>query len=137
MSIISLSRFRSLEPLRAPEVNVRACRFERTLIRGSLAEGGVLTCIVSGRERTLQVALSWDALAQLRAELTHQGAFVPDDIIVSRILRHWGVEEFKRRLAAGACLPQEGLTLQDLGGPCSARPRSLLQACGLLTPGAA
>jgi hypothetical protein len=64
-------------------------------------------------------------------------ALLPDDIIVSRVLRYWGIEEFKRRLAAGACLPQEGLVLEDLGGPCSARPRSLLQACGLLTPGAA
>jgi hypothetical protein len=137
MSIISLSRFRSVEPLSAPEVNIRACRFERTLIRGGLAEGGSLTCIEAGRERTLQVALTWDALAQLRAEMTRSGQFVPDDIIVCRVLRYWGIEEFKRRLATGVCLPQEGLVLQDLGGPSSVRPRHLLQACGLLTPGAA
>ena len=137
MAIMSLSRFRGAEPVQAAMVSIRVCRFERTLIRGSLAEGGVLTCIENGRERLLHVAMTWDALAQLRVELTRNGFVESDDVIVRCVLQHWGVEEFKQRLSAGACLPQEGLVLDCLGGPCSSRPRRLLQACGLLPPDAA
>ena len=134
MAIMSLSRFRGAEPVQPAMVSIRVCRFERTLIRGGLAEGGVLTCIESGRERLLHASMTWDALAQLRAELTRHGVVESDDVIVRCVLQHWGIEEFKRRLSAGACLPHEGLVLDSLGGPCSGRPRLLLQACGLLPP---
>jgi hypothetical protein len=118
-------------------VNIRACRFDRTLIRGGLAEGGILTCFESGRERQLHVSMTWDVLAELRAELSRHGVHECDDTIVRHVLREWGIEEFKRRLSEGVCLPEEGLLLDSLGGPCSSRPRRLLQACGLLPPNAA
>lgn len=137
MAIVSLSRFRSEEAPRVAPVNIRACRFERTLIRGGVAEGGVLTCIESGHERLLHVSMTWDVLAELRGELARHGVHECDDTIVRHVLRYWGVEEFKRRLSEGVCLPEEGLVLDCLGGPCSSRPRRLLQACGLLPPDAA
>ncbi|HEY7467667.1 MAG TPA: hypothetical protein VIB47_13325 [Dehalococcoidia bacterium] len=134
---MSLSRFRSAEPPRMAPVNIRACRFDRTLIRGGLAEGGILTCFESGRERLLHVSMTWDVLAELRAELARHGVRESDDVIVRCVLRYWGIEEFKRRLSEGVCLPEEGLLLDCLGGPCSSRPRRLLQACGLLPQDAA
>jgi hypothetical protein len=78
-------------------VNIRACRFDRTLIRGGLAEGGILTCFESGRERQLHVSLTWDVLAELRSELSRHGFVECDDVIVRCVLREWGIEEFKRR----------------------------------------
>ena len=138
MAIMSLSRFHNGEPGAAAPIQLRACRFERTLLRVGVAEGGVLTCVQpDGRERELRVSMTWDVLAELRAELTRHGACESDDVIIRYVLRHWGVEEFKRRLAAGVCLPEEGLVLDCLGGPCSSQPRRLLQACGLLLPNAA
>ncbi len=138
MTIMSLSRFRSGEVLQTATVSIRACRFERTLLRGGLAEGGVLTCIESGgRERQLHVSMTWDVLAELRGELARHGAYECDDAIVRSVLRYWGVEEFKERLSEGVYLAEEGLVLDCLGGPCSSRPRRLLQASGLLPPDAA
>jgi hypothetical protein len=76
--------------------------------------------------------MTWDVLAELRAELARHGVRESDDVIVRCVLRYWGIEEFKRRLSEGVCLPEEGLLLDCLGGPCSSRPRRLLQASGLL-----
>jgi hypothetical protein len=138
MAIMSMSRFRSGEPAAAAPINLRVCRFERTLLRGGVAEGGVLTCVQpDGRERELHVSMTWDVLAELRAELRRHDVSESDDVIIRYVLRHWGIEEFKRRLAAGACLPDEGLVLDCLGGPCSSQPRRLLEACVLLHADAA
>jgi hypothetical protein len=133
MSIISLSRFRSPEPVSAPRLCLRVCRFERTLIHGGTLEGGVLTCIdPTGHEHVLRLSMTWDVLAVLRSELTSHFSYECDDTIVRAVLRYWGVEEFKQRLSDGVALPREGLVLDSLGGPCSSQPRRLLQASGLL-----
>jgi hypothetical protein len=107
-------------------------------LRGGLFEGGILSCVdSSGRQRNLRVSMSWEVLAELRAELSRRGAGACDDVIVRSVLRYWGAQEFERRLNEGACLPEEGLVLETMGGPCSSQPRLLLEACGLVPPDAA
>ena len=85
MAILSLSLHRSPRVVSPPAaVDLRACRFERTVLRSALQEGGVLTCVqADGRERQLQVAMTWDVLAQLRGELVRAGAPQPDDTLVA------------------------------------------------------
>ncbi len=136
MALLSLKRYRSVEP--QPLLNLRVCQFERTLMSGGLIEGGLLTCrCPEGREWSLMVGMSWDVLGVLRSETARFGVYEPDETILRCVLRHWGSEEFSRRLAEGVELPAEGLVLADLGGPSICRPRHLLQACGLLPPDAA
>jgi hypothetical protein len=132
MAILSLNRFLGSAAAASPVV-LRACRFERSVLTGGLTEGGWLTCLEGhGREVVLRVAMRWEALAQLRAELLRRGVRLSDDQIIRGVLRYWGLEEYKRRLSGGAPLPEGGLVLESLGGPSSSRPRQLLQACGLL-----
>lgn len=136
MALLMLKRPRSGEPER--KIDLRACAFERAVMPDPLTEGGVLTCrCPNGREWSLRVAMTWDVLGVLRGELARGGIYEADDIILRCVLRHWGVEEFARRLRDGVELPSEGLVLADLGGPSSCRPRHLLQACGLLPADAA
>jgi hypothetical protein len=112
---------------------LRACRFERAVLRGGLLEGGVLTCKRSdGRERSVVVAMTWDALATLRSELAKRGVYEPDDVIVRAVLRCWGEEQLRQRLRSGVFLPARELVLDSLGGPLSTEPRRLLEAAGLL-----
>jgi len=136
MALLSLRRHPSAEAERP--LALRACRFERALISGGLLEGGVLICrCPDGREWSLTVAMTWDALGVLRGELARAGVYEADDTILRCVLRYWGIEEFTRRLIDGVGLPSEGLVLADLGGPASSRPRWLLQVCGLLPANAA
>jgi hypothetical protein len=136
MALLSLKRFQAEAAVQPPKL--QACQFERAVIRGGLLEGGVLTCrCEDGRQWSLQVAMTWDALASLRAELARHGLAESDDAIVRGVLRYWSVEEFSRRLTEGAALPSEELVLGSLGGPASSQPRRLLQASGLLPDDAA
>jgi hypothetical protein len=136
MALLSLKRYRSEDPKRT--LNLRACGFERTLMRGGLVEGGVLTCrCPDGREWSLTVGMSRDVLGVLRGELERCGVHEADETILRDVPRYWGIEEFSQRLITGADLPSEGLILEELGGPASCRPRRLLQACGVLPPDAA
>jgi hypothetical protein len=136
MALLSLKRYRSVDPERT--LNLRACGFKRTLMRGGLVEGGVLTCrCPDGREWSLTVGMSWDVLGVLRGELERCGVHEADETILREVLRFWGIEEFSQRLIAGADLPSEGLILDELGGPAGCRSGRLLQACGLLPPDAA
>ena len=134
MAILSLSLHRTPRAVPPPAaVDLRACRFERTVLRSALQEGGVLTCVqADGRERQLQVAMTWDVLAQLRGELARVGAPQPDDTIIRCVLRYWGSQELMRRLRSGVLLPAEGMVLASLGGPAGNEARRLLVACGLL-----
>jgi hypothetical protein len=135
VALLSLRRFQVEEPRES--LNLRACQFERTVLNGGLREGGVLTCLCQdGREWSLRVAMTWDALASLRAELVRHGVLACDDVIIRSVLRNWGVKEFSRRLSNGGVLPSQELVLGSLGGPASSLPRRLLQASGLL-PGEA
>ena len=136
MALLSLKRNRSLDS--APSLGLRACRFERALMSDGLTEGGLLTCrCPDGREWSLTVAMTWDALGVLRDAMTRCDVYEPDETILRCVLRHWGVQEFSSRLMEGVELPSEDLVLRELGGPTSCQPRRLLQACGLLLPDAA
>jgi hypothetical protein len=136
MAIFSRKRFQREESRDA--LNLRACHFERTVLSGGLRVGGVLTCrCPDGREWVPHVAMTWDVLAALRAELTRNGVVACDEVIVRRVMRYWGAEEFGRRLTEGTVLPSEELVLGSLGGPASSLPRQLLQASGLLPDDAA
>ena len=134
MAILSLSLHRTPRAVPPPVAfDLRACCFERAVLRAALMEGGVLTCVqADGRKRQLNVARTWDVLAQLRAELARAGAPQPDDTIIRCVLRHWGAQELMRRLRSGVLLPAEGLVLDTLGGPAGSESRRLLVASGLL-----
>ncbi len=137
MALLSLKRNRIVD-YEPSSLGLRACRFERALMSDGLTEGGVLTCrCPDGREWSLTVGMSWDALGVLRSEMTRCGVYEADETILRCVLRHWGAQEFSRRLIERVELPSEGLVLHDLGGPTSCQPRRLLQACGLLLPDAA
>jgi hypothetical protein len=135
MALLILKRPRNQEPR---SINLKACAFERVVMPEPLVAGGLLTCrCPDGREWSLRVGMTWDVLGVLRGELARGGVYEGDDAILRCVLRHWGVEEFTRRLQEGVELASEGLVLDDIGGPASCRPRHLLQACGLLPADAA
>ena len=110
-----------------------ACNFQRQVFVGRALEGGMLTWLPrDGGLRSLQVAMTWDVLAQLRQYLDRHAGHESDNVIVRAVLCQWGIEQYQRRLQQGLPLPAEGLVLESLGGPCSARIGDLLRACGLL-----
>lgn len=120
-------------PLAPAALDLRACSFERRLLPAPCREGGILTCVhADGRRREVEVALTWDVLAQLRAELANAGYPRPDDVIIRCVLRHWGAQELARRIRGGVLLLEEGLLLDSLGGPAGSGARRLLVASGLL-----
>ena len=134
MTFLSLSFHRSDRPSCQPCTGTfEACHFERRLMPGLASVGGILTWLPrEGTERRIVVAMTWDVLAQLRAELEHQGLFVPDDVTIRACLCYWGIEQYRKRLTAGVVLPSEGLLLDCLGGPQSPAILRLLHVSGLL-----
>ncbi len=107
MALLSLKRNRIVD-YEPSSLGLRACRFERALMSDGLTEGGVLTCrCPDGREWSLTVGMSWDALGVLRSEMTRCGVYEADETILRCVLRHWGAQEFSRRLIERVELPSE------------------------------
>jgi hypothetical protein len=99
--------------------------------------GGVLNLLYGDQQRTVKVAMSWDALDCLRRELVRHGVAAGDATVLHRVLTFWGVEEYGRRLQDGSWMAGDRLVLCFGCGPAGAEPRRLLQRCGLLPPDAA
>jgi hypothetical protein len=133
MTLLSLTFRRSQCADRAFFPSSEGGHFVRQVFPGRALAGGVLTWPAGdGATRRIVVAMTWDVLAQLRNEAALRELAVADDAIIRAVLSHWGVLEYRKRLASGMPLPAEGLLLGSLGGPRSPRAGDLLTACGLL-----
>ena len=95
--------------------------------------GGELNLIFDdGPPRKLMVWMTWDALDRLRAELERNERPAGDATILRRVLMHWGVEEYMRRLQTDTRIPAVGILLTFPGGPASPEPARILRDAGLL-----
>lgn len=114
-----------------PPIDVRVIEVERTF-RPENRQADYLRLLyaVDGHARELTVAVPWESLAQLRAELERMGHRLDDAQIAADLVVPWAVDQVA--VARGALPPGELLTLDFTGGPRPAAVHDLLVHAGFL-----
>ncbi|HEU0073629.1 MAG TPA: hypothetical protein VFS30_06425 [Dehalococcoidia bacterium] len=117
-----------------PLVDVHVLGVERTYRpQNRQADYLRLLYAIDGHARELIVAVPWESLAQLRAELERSGHRLDDAQIAADLIVPWAVEQVAA--ARGALPGGEVLTLEFTGGPHAAAVRDLLLHSGFLPAG--